>query len=138
VNAKLVGVHTLAALAESVPNRTGRLWAILDAQRQELFVSTFGGEIPHQPETRIVKVEDWLTELRAGDRVAGPPLAQLADRLPSGVSAVDSALWQPQASVVGRLGYKLFQAGELVEPVQLVPNYYRKSAAEEKAATKQP
>lgn len=135
VNAKLVGVHTLAALAEGVPNRGGRLWAILDAQRQELFAASFSsGEIPHQPETRILKVEDWLAELRDGDQVIGPPLAQLADRLPDGVSAVDSNLWQPQASVVGRLGHKLLQAGEFVDPLQLVPNYYRKSAAEEKAA----
>ncbi len=139
VQAKLVGMHTLAALAASVPNRNGRLWAILDAQRQELFVACFEGvEMPHVPDTRILSVDDWLAELRTGDQVIGPPLAQLAERLPSGVSTVDSGLWQPQASVVGQLGYAAFQAGELVDPVQLVPNYYRKSAAEEKAAAKQP
>lgn len=135
VNAKLVGVHTLAALAANVPNRTGRVWAMLDAQRQELFVASFLGEqIPRIPETRILTIEDWLAELHAGDSVVGPPLAQLAERLPTGVTAVEAKFWQPQASVVGQLGYKLFQAGELVDPVQLVPNYYRKSAAEEKAA----
>ncbi len=139
VNAKLVGVHTLAALAGSVPNRTGRVWAILDAQRQELFASCFDGtEISSVPETRILAIENWLAELRAGDRVVGPPLAQIAERLPTGVTAVDDKFWQPQASVVGQMGYKLFQAGELVDPVQLVPNYYRKSAAEEKAITNRP
>jgi tRNA threonylcarbamoyladenosine biosynthesis protein TsaB len=133
VNAKLVGVHTLAALAASVPNRTGRVWAILDAQRQELFVANFeGGQIPHVPETRILGIDNWLTELRVGDSVVGPPLAQLAERLPTGITTVDTKFWQPQASEAGQLGYKLFQAGELVDPVQLVPNYYRKSAAEEK------
>ncbi|MDZ4656458.1 MAG: tRNA (adenosine(37)-N6)-threonylcarbamoyltransferase complex dimerization subunit type 1 TsaB [Bythopirellula sp.] len=135
VGAKLVGVHTLAALAGSVPNRTGRVWAILDAQRQELFAAKFEGEqIPRMPETQILTVKDWLAELQPGDSVVGPPLAQLAERLPAGVNVVDAKLWQPQASVVGQLSYKLFQTGELVDPVQLVPNYYRKSAAEEKAA----
>ena len=139
VNAKLVGVHTLAALAASVPNRTGRVWAILDAQRQELFVAEFeSGQIPHVPETRILGIDNWLTELRVGDSVVGTPLAQLAERLPTGVTTVDARLWQPQASVTGQLGYELFQEGELVDPVQLVPNYYRKSAAEEKASTKTP
>jgi tRNA threonylcarbamoyl adenosine modification protein YeaZ len=41
VGAKLVGVHTLAAMAEPIAKRTSRLWAILDAQRQELFAACF-------------------------------------------------------------------------------------------------
>lgn len=138
VGAKLVGVHTLAALVASVPHRTGRTWAVLDAQRQELFAAKFeDGQIPRMPKTMIVTVEDWLAELQAGDSVVGPPLAQLAERLTAGVNVVEAKFWQPQASVVGQLGYQLFQTGQLVDPVQLVPNYYRKSAAEEKASTKQ-
>jgi tRNA threonylcarbamoyladenosine biosynthesis protein TsaB len=135
IGAQLVGVHTLAALAASVPNRTGRVWAILDAQRQELFAASFDGqERTTEPVTRILGIDSWLSLLREGDSVVGPPLAQLNSRLPTGVSAIDPSLWQPQASVVGQLGYKAFQAGELVDPIQLVPNYYRKSAAEEKAS----
>jgi tRNA threonylcarbamoyladenosine biosynthesis protein TsaB len=133
VGAKLVGVHTLSALAASVVNRTGRLWAIMDAQRAELFAACFDGEISNNPTTHIVSIDDWLAELRTGDTVIGPPLAQLAEKLPTGVDAVEKKLWTPQAGVVGRLGYDLFLAGQTTDPVQLVPNYYRKSAAEEKA-----
>jgi tRNA threonylcarbamoyladenosine biosynthesis protein TsaB len=133
VGAKLVSVHTLSALAASVPNRTGRLWAIMDAQRAELFAASFDGEISNNPTTQIVSIDDWLGQLRAGDTVIGPPLAQLAGKLPASVKAVDQKLWQPQASVVGRLGYDLFLAGQTTDPIHLVPNYYRKSAAEEKA-----
>ena len=137
VNAQLVGVHTLAALAVNVPHQAGRLWAIMDAQRQELFVAAFdGNNVFDAPVTRIVGIDSWLTQLRSGDSVVGPPLAQLAERLPAGVSAVDSKHWQPQAGVAGRLGYASFKAGHTVNAMQLVPNYYRKSAAEEKAATK--
>lgn len=135
VNAQLVGVHTLAALAASVPSPTGRLWAIMDAQRQELFAASFDGQLDmNAPNTCIVGIEEWVTQLSVGDLVVGPPLAQLASQLPAGVTAVDASLWQPQASVVGQLGYTLFQNGETVDPVQLVPNYYRKSAAEEKSS----
>jgi tRNA threonylcarbamoyladenosine biosynthesis protein TsaB len=133
VGAKLVGVHTLTALAASVENRPGRLWAILDAQRAELFAACFEGAIVNNPTTQIISIHDWLAELRPGDRVIGPPLSRLADRLPADVEAVEKKLWQPQAGVVGRLGYDLLLAGQVTDPVQLVPNYYRKSAAEEKA-----
>jgi tRNA threonylcarbamoyladenosine biosynthesis protein TsaB len=137
VNAQLVGVHTLTTLAASVPNHPGRLWAIMDAQRQELFTASFDAvNHTNEPVTRIISIEAWLTLLRPGDSVVGPPLTQLASKLPAGVTAVDSKLWQPQAKVVGKVGYQLFQQGRTIPPVQLVPNYYRKSAAEEKAAAK--
>jgi tRNA threonylcarbamoyladenosine biosynthesis protein TsaB len=135
VNAQLVGVHTLAAPAASVLAPKGRLWSIMDAQRQELFAATFddNGEMT-EPVTRIISIDAWLTQLRSGDSVVGPPLAQLASKLPAGVTAVDADFWQPQARVVGQLGYQLFLKGKTVDPIQLSPRYYRKSAAEEKAA----
>ena len=85
------------------------------------------------PETRILSIEAWLDELREGDFVAGPPLSKLAQRLPAGVSAVDPQLWKPQAATLGRLGFAAHHLGQTVDPMQLVPNYYRRSAAEEKA-----
>lgn len=134
VGAKLVGVHTLAALAGSVPQAGGKLWAILDAQRQELFAASFkGADIPQSPETRILSSDEWLAELKAGDSVMGPPLGILKSRLPSDVTLVDKSLWQPQAANVGRLGYEMYLAGSTVDPMQLIPSYFRKSAAEEKA-----
>jgi len=135
--AKLVGVPTLAAIATNAESSYGRLWTILDAQRQELFTSCFENEWQTSendlPAIQLLSIEDWLKQLRAGDFVAGPPLAKLSNRLPAGVEAVDSPLWKPQAAMVGRLGFSAHQRGQTVDPMQLVPNYYRKSAAEEKA-----
>ncbi|TWU20845.1 tRNA (adenosine(37)-N6)-threonylcarbamoyltransferase complex dimerization subunit type 1 TsaB [Bythopirellula polymerisocia] len=134
VGAKLVGVHSLAALAAGVPQPSGNLWTILDAQRQELFVASFEEKaITQYPETRILSTNDWLAVLKPGDSVVGPPLDHLCGKLPSGVDAVDENLWQPQARIVGQLGYEFFCRGHTVDPMQLVPNYFRKSAAEEKA-----
>ncbi len=136
-NAQLVGVHTLAAIAAGVPTSYDRLWAILDAQRKELFVSQFSAakssDFGESPDTKILSTDAWLAQLKPGELVCGPPLEKLRDRLPQGVLCADPAQWTPRAENVGRLGIAAFQSGATVDPMQLVPQYYRKSAAEEKA-----
>jgi tRNA threonylcarbamoyladenosine biosynthesis protein TsaB len=141
--AKLVGVHTLAAIAHGVKQFCGdiipmRLWTILDAQRQELFAGEFDLSRPiveqAQPATEIIGVADWLSRLAAGDALAGPPLSKLQDRLPQEVASLPPQLWQPTAASVGRLAIQLLDRGVQVDPLELVPRYYRKSAAEEKAS----
>lgn len=136
-SAQLVEVHTLAAIAAGVSMPYERLWTLLDAQRQELFVAEFKPDWQNQskeiPKTRIVSVAQWLQELRVGDVVSGPPLQKLSDRLPADVQTADASEWAPRAEIVGRLGVTAFLSGHVVDAMQLVPRYYRKSAAEEKA-----
>lgn len=141
--AELVEVHTLAAMALGVSNRWKRLWTVIDAQRRELFVAKFcandGGEqtlSSEIPETRILAVENWLEELKPEDWVCGPPLKNFADQIPAGVKVADQACWQPTAEQVGQLGIAAYKTGQAVDAIQLVPRYYRKSAAEEKADAK--
>lgn len=137
IDAQVAGVHTLATIAAGVTQPFQRLWTILDAQRGELFVSAFEssemeifcGDI----NTRIVDAETWLDEVQQGDLVNGPALSKLADRLPSGALAVAEAEWKPRAAMVGRLGIATYQNGDAISAMQLTPQYYRKSAAEEKA-----
>jgi tRNA threonylcarbamoyladenosine biosynthesis protein TsaB len=137
VGAKLVGVHTLAAMAEAFKTREQRLWTSLDAQRQELFAAPFdpARSVVDQaePSTDIMPIDDWIAQLRDGDQVAGPPLAKLRQLLPAGVVIADERLWNPSAAAVGRLGIALFNRGCAISPLELVPDYFRKSAAEEKA-----
>lgn len=138
---QLVAVHTLAAMAQAArtAGAEGRLWTILDAQRQELFAASFafGEELADQPapNTQVVPVGEWVAQLSPGDSVSGPPLAALGQQIPAGVKMVDEALWQPAASSVGLLAAGLAARGYSIDPMTLVPNYYRLSAAEEKAAT---
>jgi tRNA threonylcarbamoyladenosine biosynthesis protein TsaB len=133
--AALVGVHTLAAIAAGLEGAAGNLWTILDAQRQELFAARFkGGLVDDQnPQTSIVHIEQFIDELSPGDIVAGPPLAKLRSQLPSHVTIVDERFWDPTAAATGRLGMGLLQRGATVSPLELVPHYFRRSAAEEKA-----
>jgi hypothetical protein len=79
-------------------------------------------------------VDAWLAQLSAGDAVAGPPVAKLRDRIPASVLQIgdaERASWSPAAEDVGRLAAALHQRGVAVDPLALVPNYYRRSAAEE-------
>lgn len=134
--AKLVGVHTLAAIAQGCDASKARLWTVLDAQRRELFVAAFDLQraLVEQadPPTAILAVDAWLGRLAPGDAVAGPPLAKLRDRLPAGVLTCEEASWSPAARCVGVLGAELLARGGAVDPLALVPHYYRRSAAEEK------
>jgi len=135
--AKLVGVPTLSAMAAGVPTTGARLWAILDAQRQELFTASFakGGlaAAMGDAEISVVGIVPWIQQLQPGDTVVGPPLKKLTERLPVGIEVVDEPLWAPQAAWIGQLGIESYRSGKSDEPMQLVPQYYRKSAAEEKA-----
>ena len=136
--AKLVGVHTLAAIAAGVGEVAGRLWAVLDAQRGELFVALFDNNRPlddaASPPTEILPTSEWLDRLKPGDVVAGPPLAKWRDKLPTGVIIAKEAAWTPMAGPAGVLGVKRFRRHGSVDALALAPQYYRKSAAEEKAA----
>jgi tRNA threonylcarbamoyladenosine biosynthesis protein TsaB len=134
--ASVMGVNTLAALAAQAPSGPGRLWAILDAQRQELFVAEFGVEHPAievtDCHTSILSQEAWLAGLRAGDRVIGPALRRLAPRLPTGIKAAAEDLWEPMAAAVGQVAWRSFEAGRRYDLWKLAPQYYRPSYAEEK------
>jgi tRNA threonylcarbamoyladenosine biosynthesis protein TsaB len=135
--AQLVGVHTLAAMAAGVGDVAGRLWTVLDAQRGELFVAHFDKNRPLEdaasPSTEILAATAWLDRVKPGDVAAGPPLAKWRDKLPAGVVVAEETFWTPMAGPAGLLGVKLFRQHGGVDPLALVPHYYRKSAAEEKA-----
>jgi tRNA A37 threonylcarbamoyladenosine modification protein TsaB len=110
------------------------LWAVIDAQRQELFAAKFDRQRKFVHETQVVTQADWLDSLQAGDFVTGPGLQQVTSTLPAGVHAVDESLWLPMAGAVGQIGWRDYRAGRRDDVWKLAPQYYRQSAAEEKAA----
>jgi tRNA threonylcarbamoyladenosine biosynthesis protein TsaB len=136
VGAKVVGVNTLAVLAAQSPQSPAPLWTVLNAQRQELFVARFvDTERDNQwtdCDTTIVACDAWLTQLKPGDRVTGPPLSSLKALLPPGVAAVPQEFWQPMAAAVGRVGWHAYQRGQRDDVWKLAPRYYRPSAPEYK------
>jgi tRNA threonylcarbamoyladenosine biosynthesis protein TsaB len=136
IEAEIIGVNTLTALAQQVPASASPLWAVLDAQRQELFAAklSVGASqvIRTNRETCIIGQEAWLDGLEVGDRVVGLALKRLAPRVPDEIEIVTERLWQPTAQAVGELAWKEYLAGRRDDVWRLLPNYYRLSAAEEK------
>jgi tRNA threonylcarbamoyladenosine biosynthesis protein TsaB len=136
VGAQVLGVNTLEAVAFAVPPEAFPLRVVMDAQRRELFAATFArdeqGRVTFAAPTHIVAADDWLAGLRPGESVAGPGLERLAAALPPGVIALPRELWHPRAAAVGQLALEHHAAGRRDDVFQLTPNYFRKSAAEEK------
>lgn len=138
VGAEVVAVNTLDVLAAQAPTAPEPVWAILDAQRQELFAACYAAETEDSintiHKTKIIPQDAWLASLQAADRVTGLALKRLAARLPAGVVAMPEDLWQPLAATVGQLAWRAYQSGQRDDLWKLAPNYYRASAAEEKVA----
>lgn len=143
VGAELAGVSTLAAIAAQIAARVRPMWAVLSAQRDQLYCARFSSTAeaiercqPADASASILTVDAWLGQLAPGQVVAGPPLERIADRLPKGVESAPQEVWRPKAVTVGQLGYSLMTSGRTIDPMQLTPYYIRRSAAEEKAQKK--
>ncbi len=139
--AKLVAVNSLqvAAAQVQVGNPTV-VAAAIDAHRQEVFTANYqvAEGIPPRllNEPQPVLIEDWVTDLLSESPtpiVTGPVLEKLTSQLPEELTVSDKSCWTLRAATVGQLGAGLYAAGESHDIWALAPEYYRKSAAEEKA-----
>jgi len=133
--AQLVGVDTLTVIAAQNTTEGQPLHVVLDAQRKQLFAAEFlqAGELTVVRPTEIVDRSTWLEQRQAGDQVAGPALTKLAENLPPGVIATPSDQWRPTAQTVGQLGIRRATDNQFDDLWSFEPQYFRKSAAEEKA-----
>lgn len=138
----LVAVDTLDAWAygRSYPTR---LWAVFDAGRGQLAAACYdqgdpavaAAELPRPIiPAELVTVEAWRRLFKEGDAVCGPQVERLRPALPPDATVLSSQ--EPLAGNVARVGRLLHEAGRTSDPMKLVPNYYRPSAAEEKAAAR--
>jgi len=129
-DAALVGIDTLAALAHAA-HPEARGWAVLDAQRGELYAAPFDHRSAGA--TRRVPLAELAAALRPGDTLIGP----VASMVEQQATRSDGAFLdvEPAASDVAKLAWRRWLAGEIDDPLTLVPAYHRTSAAEEKADT---
>lgn len=131
--AALLAVDSLDALADAAaPPETAdaKLWALLDAQRGELFAAPFaasGDRWQRDGENRRLTHEQAEAERQRGAWLIGPPVAKLVDD-----SLANAA--EPNAESVLRVAWRRWRDDPTVtDPFQLTPAYHRPSAAEEKA-----
>ena len=103
----VVGVTTLEAVAANVPAqeaaaRGGRIVAVLDARRGELYVQVFGPGLASLAGPCLVTVDDAATLVPAEGAVAvGSGAALLAARAPG--LAISNASGEPDAAVIAVL-----------------------------------
>lgn len=128
----IVGINTLDAIALQA-NHVGELEVVMDAQRNEVFSRRYLIEpegIP-KPLNAITIIDDqlWATQLPDEVKVTGPVLRKLKDRLDARIETEQEANWAPRADSVARLAAV---SNPIDSPFSLMPEYFRKSAAEEK------
>ena len=132
--ARVFAANTLRLIASQVPT-DGEIEVVMDAQRGELFVAGYareGESLKQLREVSIVAADQWLESRPVSATLTGPGLAKVKGRLGDEAKTADEADWIPQAEQLARLAAGA-EPEDFVEPFTLVPNYFRKSAAEEKA-----
>jgi tRNA threonylcarbamoyladenosine biosynthesis protein TsaB len=131
----VIGVNTLEVIAARVPVEVRRFAVVLDAQRRQVFAASFvrddDGKLTCEESTRLVDDDAWIAGVAAGMTVTGPGLEKLAARLPAGVQMIEPAKWSPTAAAVGQVANRSFLAGHRDKVFDLVPHYFRRTAAEE-------
>jgi tRNA threonylcarbamoyladenosine biosynthesis protein TsaB len=139
VGSPVVGVNTLEAIAQRVAMLQMPVWAVIDAQRQQVFAAKFrpdaAGSVPEIP-TGLYSIADLLARVEPQDVITGPGLSKLTDKLPTGVKVAEPELWPARAIEVGTVGLAAFARGQRDEAFSLVPEYFRPTAAEEAWARK--
>jgi len=150
VGAEVIGLSTLETIANQVPFELlsvglSEVQAVLDAQRQELFLGRFRSEglpaaiddlprLTRLEADRIVATDALLASVPANAIVTGTGLARLQGRqLPENLAIAPQPFWDPQAATVGRLAWRHYKDGKRDDLWKLAPVYLRPSYAEEKA-----
>ena len=137
----VIGLNTLDVLAAQLPAElvptNGRIHAVLDAQRKELFAARYaifpeGLLRKLEGDEPIQSGEAWLQSLHAGDVVTGSGLNRWEERIPTSVIVAPRELHEPQAATIGRMALREYERGRRDDFWTLAPCYVRPSYAEEK------
>ena len=128
----VVAVSLLEAVALAA-RVYGRLTAVVDAGRGELYVGVYDvqGSSAICASEEIVSVSAFLGQI-AGKQVVTPD-QKMADLVRSGTSTVHK-IEPPQADAIAAIGFRKLQAGEIISPEALDATYIRRSEAEIKFA----
>jgi tRNA threonylcarbamoyladenosine biosynthesis protein TsaB len=124
----IAGVSLLEVMAAS-SSVTGRVLALTDAGRGEVFAGTYQAFPDQQARAiseRLIKIDD----LEVGDvKQAITPDQLLSGALVRKGFQVE-LIARPRTDSLARLGWRKIQAGDTVSPEQLEANYIRQSDAE--------
>lgn len=142
-SARIVATNTLELVArqleicdvDKLQGSAREIEVVIDAQRGELFAARFRIDeerVETVHPTKIVSADEWIASRARDATLTGTGLRKIRDRLPTGAIVADEELWQPSAEHLARIAEGKLADGES-DPMTLVPRYFRRSAAEEKA-----
>ena len=139
---KLVPVPTLEALAHCLPCSSIPVCPMMDARRGEVYTglyNTSSGSPEELMAPLAVKARDFLASIEGHDEII--LLGQGAVVYREDIEAAfkgkahypPAHLMVPSPAAVASLGLRILEAGDLPDPISLVPGYLRRSEAEIKA-----
>ena len=133
---RTVAINTMDVIAAGCQLTSAHCSVVMDAQRKQLFTALYkvgSQQIRRISDVSISSIEDWLTSLTPNHSVTGPGLERIVDRLPANCTVASAQNWEPSAVALGQLALQQVASIQTDDFWKMVPNYYRKSAAEEKA-----
>ena len=131
VGAKLIGVNTLAALAEPHNTAASPIWSAIDAQRSEVFVAKIDDPYSNEVVNQRFSVESFIESLPEGATVVSPMAERLISLAKSAGKSIQVVSAEPKGDAVARIGSRHWIAGNESDLFGLKPDYCRLSAAEE-------
>ena len=87
--------------------------------------------------TKIYAPNDWLSQLQPNQVVIGEGLNRVNRADLTQATVCDQSLWAPSAAGLAVVAAEMLNEGQIADTWKLTPQYYRKSAAEEKLAGKE-
>jgi tRNA threonylcarbamoyladenosine biosynthesis protein TsaB len=136
----VVAVHTLEALARTLPGHRGVICSLLDARKGEVYAACF--EASPQGWRRLtadqlVTPEALVTTLQTPCVVLGDAVIEygefLRSRLQSRVTVLPFDTYGPRGGIVAGIGYERLASGQIHDIAALEPLYIRPSEAELKS-----
>ena len=145
---RLVGVSTLEALTATVSNWEGRVCALLDARRKEVYAAFFlygrNGQLQRLTQDMVMVPDELLK--RHGQHLSGKEIRPclfigdgaevycdlIRDTYGQKARFLPWATHHPSGGTVARLAWQRLQTGDADEIQSLVPRYIRVSDAERK------
>lgn len=134
---KVVAVPSLRVLVENAPTEAKHVIIVLDAKRDQIFTGRFernGDDWIERQSARLSSLPEMLATAPRPVDLLGEGIPYHRKSIPDdpGVRVTSEAIWRARASAVAKLGVKMAQRGEFVDPFKLTPIYIRRPEAEEK------
>jgi len=141
VGARVLGIDTLAASAERLPDEVTEAVVAADAQRGDWMVGRYlrdaEGAWNREGDLQLVAAREWLAQLPPETVLTGPALTaasfgRIQESAESMPTLADPSIFNPAASMIARIARRAHEQGIHQELGDIRPIYSRPSAAEEK------